>query len=98
MLMMTPLPLFAIWGDHQPRRRLRHKKRGSDIEAEQKVEGRFVDFEKRLRPVDPGIVDQDVETAETGKGGPHRSGVGDIEGQRLRLAAPRAISSATSSS
>ena len=60
---MTPPPL----GDHQPGGGLRDNKRRADVEPEQPVERRLVDLEKGLRPVDAGIVDQNVEPAEAGE-------------------------------
>ena len=83
--MMTPPPLR----DHQPRCGLGDDEGGSDIQPEQQVEGRLVDFEKGLRPVDAGIVDQNVEAAEAGEGVAHRVRAGDVEHQRPRLAAAR---------
>jgi len=68
---------------------LRHEKRCPDVEPEQQVEGRFVDLEKGLRTVEAGIVDEDVETAEAGKGVADNIRAGDVEGQRLRLPAVR---------
>src|SRR6266851_8199428 len=79
----------AAIGDHQPCGRLGNEKRCPDVEPEKQVEGPFVDLEKGLRAVEPGIVDQDVETAETGEGLAHRRAVGDVEGQRPRPAAVR---------
>ncbi len=76
----------AAFGDHQPRRRLRDEKGRPDVETEEKVEGRLVDLEKGLRPIEAGIVDKDVEVAETGYGVAHRIRSGDVEGQRPRLA------------
>ena len=73
----------AAFGDHQPGRRLRHKKCRPDIECQELIEGRFVDFEKGLRSVEPGIVDQDVEVAEADEGVVQRYSVGDVERQHL---------------
>jgi hypothetical protein len=46
-------------------------------------------IEKRLRPVDPGIVDEDVEAGETGDRGPRGFAVGHVERQRARPPALR---------
>ena len=79
----------AALGDHQPRCGLGDDESRSDVQPEQQVEGRFVDFEKGLRPVEAGIVDQDVEAAETGNRVAHRLRAGHVERQRPRLAAAR---------
>ena len=78
---MTPPPVFAPRGDHQPRRRLGDQERRAHIQVQQPVEGCLIDFEKRLGPVEPGIVYQDVERAETGNGVAHRGAVGHVERQ-----------------
>ena len=85
--MTPPPPRSPFWGDHQPRRRLGDNKRRSDVQTEQQVEGRLVDFEKGLRTVDTGIVDQDVETTKAGEGVADHVRAGDVERQRPRLAA-----------
>ena len=54
---------------HQPRAFLRGAEEGADIEGDQAVERRLVDFEERLRPVDPGVVDEDVDAADPGERG-----------------------------
>ena len=78
---MTPPPAWRHLGDHQPRCRLRHQKRRADVEGQETVEGFLIDFEKGLGPVEAGIVDQDVEAAETGKGVAERGRVGHVERQ-----------------
>ena len=88
----------AALGDHQPRRRLRDDKRRPDVEPEQQVEGRLVDLEKRLRPVETGIVDQNVEPAETGNASRTTSERVTSKGSGRARPPPHWISPATSSS
>ncbi len=89
----------AAIGDHQPRRGLRDDKRRSDVEPEQQVEGRLVDFEKGLRPVEAGIVDEDVEPRR-GRRKASRTTSERVtsKGSGRALPPPQAISRATSSS
>jgi hypothetical protein len=60
---------------------------GADVEGDQPVERRLVDLKQGLRPIDAGIVDEDVEALELGESGAHRGRVGDIEGKGMRGAA-----------
>ena len=77
----------AAVAHHVPRRRLRDDERRLDVERDQMVERRLVDIEKGLRPVDPGIVDQDVEARQRGDRLARRVAVGHVERQRARLSA-----------
>ena len=77
----------AAVAHHVPGRRLRDDERRFDVERDQMVERRLVDIEKRLRPVDAGIVDQDVEARQRRDRPAHRRIVGHVERQRARLSA-----------
>lgn len=75
--------------DHQPCCGLGDDEGRPDIQPEEQVECRFVDFEERLRAVDAGVVDENVEAVEASQGVAYGVRLGYVEHQRLRPAAGR---------